>query len=81
MNDLVPGDCSPAVDRRPPHAAESDPSPGLLVRIARRIVYARLRRLVQGTITVVEGSRRTVFGEPAAVSTLKATITILETDC
>ena len=81
MNDLVPTDCSTAVDRQPPHAAESDPSPGLLVRIARRIVRARLRRLIQGRITVVEGSRRTVFGEPAAVSTLKATITILEPDC
>ena len=34
MNDLVPTDCSTAVDRQPPHAAESDPSPGLLVRIA-----------------------------------------------
>lgn len=81
MNDLVPTDCSSAVGRRPPHAAASDSSPGLLIRIARRSVHARLRRLVQGTITVMEGTRRTVFGEPGSISTLKATMIILAPDC
>jgi len=81
MNDLAPTTCSPGLDQCPSDAAVSDLAPGLLVRIARRVVCARLRRVAHGTITVIEGRRRMVFGEPCSVSTLKATITIQDPHC
>lgn len=81
MNDLVSTDCVPAHDRPAPEAAGFHRAPCLLARLARRIVRARLRRLQRGTITVIEGGQRTVFGEPPAVSTLKATVTIVVADC
>ena len=81
MNDLAPLDCAAAVDRPAPAAAGSHRPAGIWVRLARRIVWARLRRLQRGTITVIEGARRTLFGEPYPGATLTATITILVPDC
>jgi cyclopropane-fatty-acyl-phospholipid synthase len=81
MNDLAPTTCSPGLDQCPSDAAVSDLAPGLPVRIARRVVCARLRRVAHGTITVIEGRRRMVFGEPCSVSILKATITIQDPHC
>ncbi len=81
MNDLVPTDCSAGLDRCPSAVAVPDLSSGLLVRIARRLVCNRLRRIAAGTIAVIEGGRRTVFGESGPASTLKATITIRDPGC
>jgi len=81
MNDLVSTDCVPAVERPAPEAARFHRVPSVLVSLARRIVLSRLRRLQRGTIILIEGQRQTVFGEPSAVSTIKATITILVPVC
>ena len=43
MNDLVPTECSPRPDQSPSNAGTSEVSPGLLVAIARRPAFARLR--------------------------------------
>ena len=81
MNDLVPVDCAVTADRVVANIARDQRRPALLIRLARHIVWGRLGRLRRGTITVIEGEQRRVFGEPAAESTLRATVTILAPDC
>ena len=81
MNDLVPTECSPRLDRSPLNAGTSEASPGLLVAIARRLVFARLHRITHGTMTVIEGGRNTVFGDPSSSSVLRPTVTIRDSGC
>ncbi len=81
MNDLVPIVCSPRLDQSPLNAGTSEVSQGVLVAIARRLVFARLRRITHGTMTVIEGERNTAFGDPASPSALRPTITIRDSGC
>ena len=81
MNDLVPTVCSPRLDQSPLNAGTSEVSQGVLVAIARRLVFARLRRITHGTMTVIEGERNTAFGDPASPSALRPTITIRDSGC
>ncbi len=81
MNDLVPTECSPRLDQSPLNAGTSEVSPGLLVAIARRLVFARLRKITHGTMTVIEGERNTVFGDSSSPSALRPTITIRDSGC
>ena len=81
MNDLVPTECSHRLDQSPLNAGASEVSAGLLVAIARRLVFARLRQITHGTMTVIEGERNTMFGDPSSSSALRPTITIRDSDC
>jgi cyclopropane-fatty-acyl-phospholipid synthase len=81
MNDLVPTLCSPGLDQSPLNAGTSEVSRGLLVAIARRLVFARLRRITHGTMTVIEGEMTTAFGDPSSPSALRPTITIRDSGC
>ena len=81
MNDLVSTECSPRLDQSPLNAGTSEVSPGLLVAIARRLVFARLRRMTDGSMTVIEGESHTVFGDASSPSALRRTITVQDAAC
>ncbi|MDP9132951.1 MAG: cyclopropane-fatty-acyl-phospholipid synthase family protein [Nitrospirota bacterium] len=81
MNDLVSAECSSSLDYSPCNGATHDVQPGSLVTIARRLVFARLRRITSGTLTIIEGERRTVFGDPSSPSPLRSTIIIQDSGC
>ena len=81
MHDLVQAECSAGVSHHPRNGSTPEFHSGLLVTIARRLVFARLRRITYGTMIVVEGASRTIFGDVASPSALRPTITILDSGC
>jgi cyclopropane-fatty-acyl-phospholipid synthase len=62
-------------------AVREAPAPaslGWVQRVAKRLVYARLQRLEQGAITVVDGIERTQFGHASDAASLRATVTVVD---
>lgn len=82
MNGLMKTDCASGptewslVPRR-----ESGARDGFSIRLARRMVFARLRLMTQGALTIVEGEQRTIFGSPTSPCPLRPVVTIDDPVC
>ena len=58
---------------------EAAPTPlGWVQRVARQMVFARLKRLEHGAISVIDGMDRTEFGYAQDAASLRATVIVLD---
>ena len=82
MNGLMKTDCaSKPTEWSLVSRGESGVRDGFSIRLARRMVFARLFLITQGLLTIVEGERRTTFGSPTSPCPLRPVVTIDDPSC